>query len=80
VKRKVIVATDYRQFVAWGIENKLSPNQVIWANRPEVLMGLELEEDDIVRIGVPENAAEIEEMLRTRIRRLTSTQATKGNK
>lgn len=68
-RRKVVICATYSQLIAWARENKLGPRDVIWANRPEVLQGLEIKEEDIVRTGTPpENSAAIEEMLRTRIR------------
>lgn len=64
--RKVIVGGTYRDFRDWLRENRMLEQEVVWADRPEKLLGLELKEDQIVRLGYM--TPEMETLLKTRIR------------
>ena len=64
--RKVIVGGTHQQFMEWCRRNKVSPTRARRAAYPENLLGLELKEEDIVRLGPI--SGEMEIMLKTRIR------------
>lgn len=66
---KVVICGSYRALVTWARQQNLGPHEVVWVNRPEVLLGLELREDDVVRVPpLPADLGEIERLLVTRIR------------
>ena len=65
-RRKVIVGGSHLDFIRWCRENDVSPMSVIRPTFWEALLGLELKEEDIVRIGPM--SSKMEEVLRTRIR------------
>ena len=49
--KKIVIAGNYAQFVAWCRENKLSPKDAIYADREEKLMGLVFFHSDVVKTG-----------------------------
>lgn len=64
---KVIVGGTYREYMRWRAEQGLSPMEAFYiGDDPERLLGLELKEEDIVRLGPISKMTE--ETLRTRIR------------
>ena len=65
---KVLVGGTYRDFRDWLYHNRVLEQQVVWADRPEKLLGLELAPEDVVRLGTLTPA--MEELLQTRIRRV----------
>lgn len=64
---KVVVGGTYGGYVEWRQRARLSPREAIYVGDDrERLMGLEIQEQDIVRLG--RISLETEEVLRTRIR------------
>lgn len=64
---KVVIGGNYRDYQEWLFQNKLSPKDAAYVgHHDEKLMGLELKEADVVRLGPV--SARLEEILRTRIR------------
>lgn len=50
VRRKVVICGDYRTFIAWCRDRDIPPSSVYLVDRRERLLGLELREEDIVRL------------------------------
>jgi len=63
---KVVVGGTYRDYREWLSDNQVSERDAIFIDRAEKLMGLELKEADIVRLGYM--SPEMEMLLKTRIR------------
>ena len=74
---KVVVGGTYRDYVRWRDENHLSPMDALYVGEhAERLMGLELEPQQIVRLGII--SKEFEELLLTRIRPSRNTREERG--
>lgn len=65
-RRKVVVGGTYRDYREWLRDNRVNAGDARYIIYPEQLMGLELDENDIVRLGYISQA--MEELLRSRIR------------
>lgn len=66
-RKKLVVGGSYQAFIEWCRGQGISPNQAWYAgDDPHKVMGLELQESDIVRWGGV--SAQMEQLLRTRIR------------
>lgn len=65
-RRKIVVGATYPQFRNWLYENKLSRRDAVFVDGWEKVLGLEIEEGDIVRLGP--TSERLESILRTRIR------------
>lgn len=66
-RKKVVIGGNYRDYRLWLIDNKLSERDAFYVGHAEEkLMGLELKEEDIVRLGPV--SYRLAQYLRTRIR------------
>lgn len=66
-RRPVVVGGTYRHFRQWCQENKVAERDAIHVGvEIERLLGLEIKQEDIVRLGY--GSPGFEEVLRTRIR------------
>lgn len=63
---KVVVGGTYRDYREWLIRNQVSERDAPHISHAEQLMGLELKESDIVRLGYM--SPDMEQLLKTRIR------------
>lgn len=64
--RKVVIGGTHQDFKKWLFDNKLPESAVYRATRAEHLLGLEIKQEDIVRLGYLSPEAEM--VLKTRIR------------
>lgn len=64
--KKVVICGDYRRFINWCREQDIPPMSVILIDRREKLMGLELREEDIIRLYPVDDITEAD--IQTRIR------------
>ena len=67
-RKKVVIAGNYQQFLAWCRETDTPPSRAHYASRTEHIMGLELAEEDVVYTGEYWLTEVDMDVLRTRIR------------
>jgi hypothetical protein len=68
MRKKVVIAGNYDEFLYWCRENYIFPNQAIYADSDEKLRGLELSQEDIIYTGQHWNSKIDRVILKSRIR------------
>jgi hypothetical protein len=66
MSRKIVIAGNYRQYLQWMRANHYGPNEAIYADSEDKILGLEFSESDVIYTGEYWRSPITEAFLRTR--------------